>query len=92
MKGIPEVTAAGGRNDAFNDTPATFDRYDPSTRTRIAVHIDCMPACGAAGADLRAPVYAARVYRMQPARCRIGVRVRYPRCAGWGDGFGSTQR
>ncbi|ALL66563.1 hypothetical protein K788_0005716 [Paraburkholderia caribensis MBA4] len=92
MKGIPEVKVVVGRNDPFNDTPAAFDMYDPGTRTRIAVHIDCMPQCSAACADLRAPVYAARAYRMQPARCRIGVRVRYPRCAGWGDGLGSTQR
>ncbi|SKC91905.1 hypothetical protein SAMN05446935_7274 [Burkholderia sp. YR290] len=91
MKGIPEVNVVVERNDAFNHTPAAFDMYDPSTRTRIAVHIDCTPQ-GAACANQRAPVYAARAYRMQPSRCRIGARVRYPRCAGWGDGFGSTQR
>lgn len=91
MKRIPEVNVVVERNDVFNDTSAAFDRYDTSTRTRIAVHIDCTPQ-NAACANLRAPVYAARAYRMQSSRCRIGARVRYPRCAGWGDGFGSTQR
>ncbi|BCF90495.1 MULTISPECIES: hypothetical protein [Paraburkholderia] len=91
MKGIPEVNVVAGRNAAFDDTPAAFDMYDPCTRTRIAVHIDCTLQGGAC-VDQREPVYAARAYRMQPSRCRIGGRVRYPRCAGWGDGFGTTQR
>jgi hypothetical protein len=87
MRGIPNVRVVVGRNGA----PAAFDMFDPCTRTRITVHIDGTMQSGAAQTGAHAPNYAARGYRMRPASCRIDVCARYPRCAGWSDGFGSTQ-
>jgi hypothetical protein len=84
MRGIPDVRVVVERNDA----QAAFDMFDPCTRTRITLHIDGrMQSAGS-----RAPVYSKRAYRMRPSTCGIGLCVRYPRCAGWSDGFGSTQR
>lgn len=88
MQGIPELNVVVGRNDLR----AAFDLYDPCTRTRIAVHIDCAPQGRAANARTLAPSYAARAYRLPAAQTRASLRVRYPRCAGWSEGFGSTQR
>lgn len=88
MKGIPEVNVVVARNDLR----AAFELYAPCTRTRIAVRIDCVPQHGAVRADQRAAVYATRTYRTSTAQTHVGQRVGYPRCAGWRDGFGATQR
>ena len=88
MKGIPEVKVVVGRNDL----QTAFDLYDPVTRTRIAVYFDCTARGGAVRTHLHSPVYGARAYRMEVSPGRVGLSVRYPRCAGWSEGFGSTQR
>ncbi|MBN3767863.1 hypothetical protein [Burkholderia sp. Ac-20365] len=88
MKGIPEVNVVVARNDLRT----AFELYDPCTRTRIAVSIDCAPQRNAVCTEQCAPVYATRAYRISAMPTRVGLRVRYPRCAGWSDGFGAMQR
>ncbi|WP_109482410.1 hypothetical protein [Paraburkholderia sp. C35] len=93
MKGIPQVKVVVARNNL----QTAFDMYDPCTRTRIAVHMDCTPQGSTVRTDLRSPVYGARAYRVRVAPGQIdvsdlsGQSVQYPRCAGWSEGFSSPQ-
>jgi hypothetical protein len=91
MRGIPEIHAVIERNG--KNGCVAFCRLDTRTQVRMSVHVDCSIDAGATDANRSvAPDhanYAARGYSVQQAAVSIFPVVRYPRCAGWHEGFGS---
>lgn len=88
MRGIPDIQAVIERSDKAGRV--AFCRLDTRTHVRMSVRVDCSIDADTTGASRsNVPDYAAHAYRLGASPTIVPV-VRYPRCAGWDEGFGAS--